>query len=271
MNGANGPLPIDLWHVGAAGLLVLAAGAVSVSLRLRLERSLAVAALRCLVQLLLVGYVLRWVFGVRNPWVLAPVLLAMTYAASHAAAGRTARTYRGAQVHAFVTLLCGGMLLTAVTTGLILRVRPFWSPQYAVPLLGMVLGNALTGVSLTLDHLLESLEERRGEIETALALGATRWEAAAGPLAGAVRRGMVPTINSLSVTGVVSLPGMMTGQILSGTDPLLAVRYQIVVLFVLTAATALGCVSVALLACRALFNERHQLRAERLRPQGKAS
>jgi putative ABC transport system permease protein len=263
---AGGALPLDLWHVAGAAATVVVAGVVSVLLRLRLERQIAFAAVRCVAQLLLVGYVLRYVFAVRSPLLLLPVALVMTYAASRASAGRTSRRYAGEQWQAFATLLLCGVVTTAGATGLLLGVRPWWEPRYAVPLLGMMLGNALTGVALSLDHLLETLDERRGEIDGLLSLGADRWEAARGPLAGAVRRGMLPTVNALSVAGIVSLPGMMTGQILAGADPLVAVRYQIVVLFLQTASTAFACVAAGLLACATLFNDRHQLRADRLRP-----
>jgi putative ABC transport system permease protein len=102
---------------------------------------------------------------------------------------------------------------------------------------------------------------RRPEIETELSHGASAWEAAQEPLQAAVRRGMVPTINSMLVVGIVSLPGMMTGQILAGSDPLQAVKYQIVVMFMLAAAAALGCMLIVLLAFRRLFNARHQLQS----------
>jgi putative ABC transport system permease protein len=126
----------------------------------------------------------------------------------------------------------------------------------------MVLGNSLTGISLCLDTLLEALSERRAYVETELALGASRWEAVREPLAQSVRRGLIPIINSMMVVGLVSLPGMMTGQILQGADPLQAVKYQIVVMFMIAASTSLGCMTMALLVYRRLFNERHQLRSE---------
>jgi putative ABC transport system permease protein len=113
--------------------------------------------------------------------------------------------------------------------------------------------------------LLESFTERRNHIEVELSLGATRWEAARRPLADAVGRGMIPILNSMAVVGVVALPGMMTGQILAGADPLLAVRYQIVIMFLVAASTTLGAVATALLAYRTLFNRRHQLLASRVR------
>jgi putative ABC transport system permease protein len=128
----------------------------------------------------------------------------------------------------------------------------------------MVLGNALTGVSLALDRFTEDLASRRDQIEAFLALGATRWEAAYKPIQEALRTGMIPTINSMLVMGLVSLPGMMTGQILAGASPIDAVRYQIVIIFMIASGTALGTICVVLLTFRVLFNQEHQLRLERL-------
>lgn len=260
----SGVLEIGWAQMLWAALAVLVSGGASVWLGLRLERSLFVAALRCVVQLLLIGYVLRWVFGLHHPLLLAGVLALMTGAASHAAWDRSARTYRGAGVHAFVVLAACGLLTTAFITGAIVGAQPWWTPRYAVPIFGMALGSALTGVSLCLDSLLEAFDERRHEIDAELALGATAWEAARAPVAAAVRRGIVPAMNGMAVAGLVSLPGMMTGQILAGVDPAIAVRYQIVLLILPTAATVLGCIGAALLACRVAFTAHAQLRPERI-------
>lgn len=265
----NTPLPSHAIDLSTADLLVsaalvVAAGLVSVLLRLNLERRLGVAALRTVIQLLLVGYILRFVFQLETWWAVAPVILVMIVAASVAAVRRSSRTYAQANLLAFVTLLLTGLLTTYSVTGLVIGVRPWYLPQYLIPLLGMVLGNGLTGISLCLDALLESLSERSQEVEMELSLGATRWEAALPPLREAVRRGMIPIINSMMVVGVVSLPGMMTGQILAGAEPTEAVKYQIVVMFMIAAATSLGCISIGLLTCRQLFNDRHQLRGERI-------
>jgi putative ABC transport system permease protein len=123
-------------------------------------------------------------------------------------------------------------------------------------------------VSLSLDYLLETFAEKRHEIENELALGATSWEAAREPLAGAIRRGLIPQINAMNIVGIVSLPGMMTGQILAGADPLQAVKYQIVVMFMVTAAAAFGCALVTLLAYKKLFTAKHQLAAHLIEKWG---
>lgn len=260
----QGALPIDLPHLALSAVLVLAAGLVSIALRLGIEKKLAIASLRTVVQLLLVGYVLGWVFALRQPFVVLALLTLMIAAASRAAVGRSTRRYRGVHLVSFVTLALTSLATTLATTELIIDVSPWWRPQYLVPLLGMVLGNALNGISLCLDDLLASLADQRAKVEAELALGASRWEAARDPLRQAIRRGLIPMINSMTVVGIVSLPGMMTGQILEGADPSSAVRYQIVMMFMLAGATALGCMLLALVTYRRLFNARHQLRAERI-------
>jgi putative ABC transport system permease protein len=122
----------------------------------------------------------------------------------------------------------------------------------------MILGNTLNGISLGLERLGEELAAHRDQVETLLALGATRWEAACQPIRRAVRTGMTPTLNGMMVAGIVTLPGMMTGQLLAGVSPIEAVKYQIVILFLLASAAALGTVGAVLLGFRHLFNAHHQ-------------
>lgn len=260
----HGAIPIDALHLALSAVLVLVAGVVSVVLRLGIERRLFVASVRTVAQLLLIGYVLGWVFAVRDPFLVLALLMVMIAAASRAAVQRSTRRYRGVHTVAFVTLTFTGLATTFGATRVILEVTPWWRPQYLVPLLGMVLGNGLTGISLCLDDVLASFDERRAQVETELALGASRWEAARDPLRNAIRRGLIPIINAMTVVGIVSLPGMMTGQILGGADPLLAVRYQIVIMFMIAGATAIGCMLLGLATYRRLFNARHQLRTERI-------
>jgi putative ABC transport system permease protein len=263
----NAVQPLSLGQIGIATLLVVVAGAISVAFRLKLEKSLALAAVRTVVQLLLIGYALKYVFVLRSPLLILGLVLLMVVAAGRAALGRSQYTYSDAFVHSFISLAVSGLLTAFVVTATVIQVHPWYRPQYLIPLVGMILGNSLTGVSIALDQLLRDVVERRAEIEMDLSLGASAWEAAHGPLQDAVRRGMIPTINAMLVVGVVSLPGMMTGQILAGSDPLEAVRYQIVVMFMLAAATALGCMLMVLLACRRLFNARHQLEESAVRPR----
>ena len=256
----SGVIPLSPLDLAIAACLVLAAGGVSFALRLGLEKRLAIASARTVIQLLLIGYVLRRVFDLDSPLVVMAILAIMLIAASRAAVKRPERTFDGAAWRAFVTLLLCGLATTFTVTAVIIHIEPWYRPQYLIPLLGMVLGNSLTGISLSLDHILNDFAAKRAQVEMELALGATRWEAARDILRASVSKGMIPIINTMMVVGIVSLPGMMTGQILSGTDPLEAVKYQIVVMFMIAAATSLGCIAIALLVYRHLFNDRHQLR-----------
>ncbi len=261
----NAPLlQLDWADLATGGALVFIAGMISVLMRLQLERRLAIATVRTVVQLLLIGQVLKAVFSIDHPLPLLGIITIMIGVSGRAALKRTSRGFSGAYPRAFFSLLLTGLLTTATVTQLIIEVRPWYQPRYVIPLLGMVLGNSLTGISLCLDHLLEVLDERRELIEAELAMGATRWEAAQLPLSQAVRKGMIPIINSMTIVGLVSLPGMMTGQILAGIDPLEAVKYQMVVMFMLAASTSLGCILVAYLSYRRLFSKRHQLRADHI-------
>ncbi len=256
------------WDLLAAAALLLLAGTVSLVLRLGLEKRLAVAALRTVVQLLAVGYVLRFVFTGEKALVVAAMAAIMVTAAGHAAVQRSSRSFAGVHGVAFLALVLSGGATIWLVTGVVLGAEPWWTPRLMIPLLGMILGNSLTGISLTLDTLLERLDERRAAVEADLACGATRREAAREPLREAVRKGMIPIINSMTVAGLVSLPGMMTGQILAGAEPMQAVRYQIVVMFMISASTAMGGILVAVMVYRRLFNERHQLRRGVIRRSG---
>ena len=245
-----------------AVLLIFVAGFTSAMLRLGMGRRLVVASFRTVVQLLLVGYLLRYIFAVDHPGLIFAAAVFMSIFAGFTAVRRPARTFRGATWRACLTLIITGLATVFIVTRVIIGAEPWYRPQYLIPLLGMILGNSLTGISLALDSLLASFSEHREEIEMQLALGATSWEAARKSVAEAVRRGMIPIINAMMVVGVVSLPGMMTGQILAGADPMEAVKYQIVVMFMIAAASTAGAIGVTVLVFRRLFSEHHQLRSE---------
>ncbi|HEV3104300.1 MAG TPA: iron export ABC transporter permease subunit FetB [Trinickia sp.] len=255
---------LSLWDVAIATLLIVINGAVSVALSLGLGRRLALAAIRTVVQLLAIGYVLSWVFAFDRWYVVLPMMALMTAIAGFAGAARGAHSYAGQRADSVVSIWISSWLVAAVGLFAVIRIHPWYAPQYAIPILGMILGNTLTGVSLAIERMTEELTAKRDRVDMALALGATRWEAAQGPARQAVRAGMIPTLNQMAVVGVVSLPGMMTGQVLAGQSPLQAVRYQIVIMFLIAASSALGTVGAVLLTYRRLFSAEHRFLAARL-------
>ncbi len=259
-------ISISLWQLAGATVLILVNLGLSLWLRLALGRSLLVASIRMVVQLLLIGYILQFIFALNRPLPVLGIALLMAGLASVSAVNRTRRRFTGIYRDSLISVLASAAVVTGAGVGGILQVSPWFEAQYLVPLLGMVLGNILNGISLGLDRFMEGVAKERGLVETALAMGATRWEAAHGLIRESLRTAMIPIINTMMVMGVVSLPGMMTGQLLAGAAPADAVRYQVVINFMIAAATALGALGVILLAFRRLFNEYHQLQARDLRP-----
>ncbi|MDS3859896.1 iron export ABC transporter permease subunit FetB [Thermosynechococcaceae cyanobacterium BACA0444] len=251
-------------QLALAALLLLINIGLSLGLKLGLERILSIAAVRMVGQLLLVGVLLEWLFIQDNPLIILGISLIMATIAGISAVNRTKRRFEGIYGSSLISVWGSSVFATGFALIVILQPQPWYEPQYVIPLLGMVLGNTLTGISLGLDRFMEDLVNQRQQIETLLSLGATRWEAAHHQVQEAIRVGMIPTINSMMVMGLVSLPGMMTGQILAGASPIEAVRYQIVIVFMIAAAAGLGIFGVVLLAFNRLLSQDHQLRLDRL-------
>ncbi|WP_265936914.1 ABC transporter permease [Marinobacter sp. NP-4(2019)] len=154
--------------------------------------------------------------------------------------------------------------VTVLTLTVVIGPNPWYAPQYAIPLLGMMLGNTMTGVALSLDRLTEAVWRQRAVIENRLMLGQTWQEAVGGIRRDAMRSGMMPSINAMAAAGIVSLPGMMTGQILAGSPPAVAVKYQILVMLTITVGTGFGTLMAVAWGSRRLFDERERLRLDRL-------
>lgn len=249
-----------------AAVLVVLDGVLSVALGLGLHRQLAVAAARMVLQLLLIGLVLRAVFALASPVVTLLVVLAMVSIAAREVAVRPEQRLArfgnyavGAGAVALATLLTSVLALTTA-----LRPQPWYDARYAIPLAGIVLGNVLNAASLALDALLGGVVRERAAIEAQLALGATVGVAMRRLVRDAVRRALLPIVNQMSAAGVVTLPGIMTGQILAGVDPMEAVKYQILLMFLLSGGSGLAAVATVLLAARRLTDGRHRLRLDRL-------
>lgn len=260
----SGPQPIDLTGLGLAAFLLLVHAAVSLRFQLGLERRLAWAALRATAQLFLLGYLLERVFHLDEPLLVIGVMLLMTLLAGREALARTTRRVPGLSRVTGTVMLVSAWLVTLHGLILVLGVEPWWSPRHAIPILGMILGNTLTGISLGLEALLRALDEQRASIEGHLAMGASPQRATREWVQEAIRTATVPILNTMAVVGVVSIPGMMTGQILGGGDAALAARYQLFILFAIAAGTAGGAVGAVLWARSLLFDERCRLRLDRL-------
>ena len=259
-------LTLSYWDLVIASIFLVINGALSVWLDLRLEKQLLVASLRMIVQLLLIGFLLKAVFAIASPWLTGLLALAMGLFAGREIWARQERRLTGLWGFGLGSsaMMFAGILVTVLALTTQVQPDPWWSPRFALPLFGMILGNTMTGVSLGLDTLNNAMHRERVAIEAQLCLGATRWQATAPFARRALRSGFMPIVNSMAATGVVSLPGMMTGQILSGVDPQEAVKYQLLVMFLIGGATGLGVLLAVGGGVWRLTDERHRLRLDRL-------
>ena len=254
------------WDLGLAAFLVLLLAGMSWRLHLGVESRVLVAAARAAVQLSLIGLVLEALFAqTRLPWI-GLMALAMLAAAGWEAMSRQQRRYAGPWGYGIGTLSMFLSSFSVLILGLtvIIGVEPWYQPQYLIPLLGMLLGNTMSGVAIALDNLTRQAWDGRGRIEARLLLGDS-WEVAIRDIRrDSLRAGLIPIVNAMASAGLVSLPGMMTGQILAGSPPMEAAKYQLMILFLISAGTGLGSVAAIWLGSRRLFDERQRLRLDRL-------
>ena len=246
-------------------LLVLLNAAVSAALGLGLGRKLVLASVRAVVQLGALGLILGWVFDLDQAWIVAGWMVAMALFAGFEAVRRVGYRISGLHAVSVVTMLVTSMAIALYATRAVLALDPWTNPRYSIPILGMVLGNTLNGVSLGLERTLAGFSGERERVEMLLAHGATRAQAGRDVVRQAVRTGMIPILNAMAAAGLISIPGMMTGQILAGESPLAAAGYQIFILFAIAGGVALGTVGVVLGSSRLVFDGRERLRAERIR------
>jgi len=233
-------IDISWIQVATTTLLVVITGACSILLNLKLEKDLLIGTIRTFAQLFLLGYVLTMVFALNDPLVVSLLFAFMILFAAITITGRI----REKRVKYFSPVLAS-MFLSYVAIALfvmtaVMRVDPWYLPQYFIPLGGMIIGNSMNALAIAIDNWFEGLKKERERVELYLCLGATPVEATTENFKEAVRAGMIPSINALMSVGVVFIPGMMTGQVLAGVDPLIAVKYQIVIMLLLVGSTAIS-------------------------------
>ena len=242
----------------ALGLMAMAIG-LSLWQQLGLTWSLALATIRTLVQLTMMGYVLWFIFDWKHPGAVGAIIVVMVTIAT-----LETRTRIGKKIPALLPLLWGSIFISTAltliyTTAVILQPETWFDPQYLIPLAGIVLGNAMNGAAISGERLVQTLYAHRLEIDTHLCLGAMPQQAIAPYRKEAIKAGLIPTINAMMVVGLVKLPGIITGQLLSGVAPLDAASYQILIMFMLAFATLLTTILVTEGIASQLFNSAAQL------------
>ncbi|MEM9005874.1 MAG: iron export ABC transporter permease subunit FetB [Cyanobacteria bacterium P01_F01_bin.86] len=234
--------------------LMLGAIALAYWQRLGLEWMLLIATARTVLQLFAVGFVLAVVFELQTPWSVLAVLLVMLSVATVVARNRIGKQLKHLVPIVAGTLLTSTALTMIYTNSVVIRPDVWYEPRYVIPLAGIVLGNAMNAASIAGDRLVSSLKRHQIEIETHLSLGATPDQAIAEYRKEAIKAGLIPTVNAMMVVGIVTLPGIITGQLLGGADPLNAALYQMVVMFMLAFSNLLTSVLITTGLRRRFFN-----------------
>ncbi len=234
---------------------VVVALLLSLWLKLGLERDLVIATIRSAIQLIAIGYILKIVFKLNNPLFIVLMIALMVGVATQNAA-RRGQGLAGV----WWKILIAIAITECVTQGLLVgfRITP-WAPKFVIPISGMIVGNAMIASGLLLNRLKSETMGHHQEIRAILALGGTPKQAIGPFLKQAIRASMIPTIDSAKTTGLVQLPGMMTGQIIAGADPVQAVRYQLLILFSFMASAAITSIVLGFVTYPSLFSQYQQL------------
>jgi putative ABC transport system permease protein len=248
-----GPVQL-LWSLG---MVAIAIALVSWQ-RFGIAGSLLIASGRTILQLAVVGYVLAAVFALNHPAAVLVVLVAMTATAAIVARNRISQKVPQLLPWVGGAIFTGAMVTLLYTTTFVVRPQPWFMPQYVIPLGGILLGNSMNAAAIAGDRLVSSLNANQTEIETHLSLGASPQRAIAVYRQEAARAGLIPLINTMTVIGLVTLPGIMTGQMLGGANPLVAAAYQMVIMFMLALANVITTIIVIQGICRQFFNAAEQ-------------
>ncbi|WP_333876441.1 ABC transporter permease [Methylobacter sp.] len=229
---------------------------------LRLSRDIGISILRMSIQLALVGIYLKMLFDLNHPWLNGLWILVMLLVADLSILRRAGLKVRYFVLATFMAIASSILFSTAYLVVLVIQPTHFYDARYIVPLAGMILGNCLQGNVIALERFYSALSKNENEYATFLMLGATRWEAVRPYFRDAVKAAINPTIAGMATMGLVSLPGMMTGQILGGSEPWVAVKYQIAIMICIFTSTTIACIINLKFSLNIAFNAFDVLRDE---------
>ncbi len=228
---------------------------LSKTLKLGLERDTLIATFRSIVQLLAVGYILKFIFEA-NSYIYIFLMVALMIIVATLNARKKGAGIKGITWKIALTLV----MVEIVTQGVLLgfKIVPA-TAQYIIPISGMLIGNSMVLSILFLNRFTAEITSHKDQMELILSLGGSPKQAIHRQLINAIKASMIPTIESQKTIGLVQLPGMMSGQIIGGADPIQAVQFQLLIIFALLTTATLSSIMIGFLSYPALFNERMQL------------
>lgn len=256
---------IDIWGLLVALAMVAVAAGISELMRINIGKTLLWSACRALLQLCAMGFIIGYVIRANNVFLVFAVIAVMLVAAVQITLSRAKGVPKGLAGPVLLSLTITMLLMISLVTELVVRPHPWYAPQLVVPLTGMLLGNTVSALAVGLSRFYESMNERRDEIDTLLALGSTAWEAARPSIVSSIRLGPLPTTATLASCGIVTIPGMMAGQVIAGGDPLEAAKYQFVVFAAIAALTLVADSLIMAMVYRTCFTADDQYKPPEMR------
>jgi len=251
----NSSTAISITSLLISSSLVLVTLFFSYWQKLKLEKEVIIGVIRAVVQLIIVGYVLEYIFGLKSPVFTTLLLIFMIFNAAYNAAKRGNDVKNGFYI-SFLSISIGTI---ATLTILVASKTIEYEPYQIIPVSGMIIGNAMVALGLCYRQIASDFKNKRDEVETKLSLGADILPSSIDIIRNCIKTGMLPTIDSAKTLGIVSLPGMMTGLILAGSSPMEAIKYQIMVTFMLLSTSSIASFIACYLAYRSFFNSKKQL------------
>lgn len=251
---------LSIWQMIAAYLFVIILIVIVRIKGITREKEILISSVRMTLQLILAGYILVYIFDYPSPIFTIVILVLMEIFAIYNIIKRTktdiSKALKG--IIAF-SMLSGTVSCLFYFLFVVVNISPWYNPQYFIPIAGMLIGNSMTGISLGVNRLVDGMKSQRQLVEGALMLGASPKMAAKQIVDNAFDSAILPTINSMVGMGIIFLPGMMTGQILSGISPITAINYQIAIMLGILGSVALSVILFVELGFRTFFNDRKQL------------
>ncbi|HEX9025915.1 MAG TPA: iron export ABC transporter permease subunit FetB [Clostridium sp.] len=257
----NTVMNLSILQLSIAYIFVLIMLVIFKSRGIKREKQILIASTRMTVQLTIMGYVLMFVFNNPSWWLTSLMIIIMISFAIYNSIKRVKVTMSKELQHIIAfSMVCGALLTATFFIIVVLNVRPWFNPQYFIPISGMIVGNSMTGIALGANKLCSDIEDKHVEIENSLMLGASPTLATKEIVNNAFDSAILPTMNNMLTMGIVSLPGMMTGQILSGTFPLTAIKYQIGIMLAILGSTSIATVLFVTLGYRTFFTKDNRLK-----------
>ncbi|TYS15756.1 iron export ABC transporter permease subunit FetB [Rossellomorea vietnamensis] len=256
----EGLIDIELTRLIAAYIFVLVLILIVKVRKISREKQIAIATMRMTIQLILAGYILTYIFDNPHPLLTIMIIMIMEIFAIRNVF-KQVREKLSKQMKSIITvsMLSGSLASLLYFNLIVIHFSPWYDPRYFIPIAGMIIGNSMTGITLGVKTLIQGFSASRARIEGALMLGAEPREAAKPYVDNAFDSAVLPTINNMLGMGIVFLPGMMTGQILSGVSPLLAIEYQIAILLGILGSVSLTVIIFILLGYRTFFTKDSRL------------